>query len=132
LSDTELSYEFQRSRFPYQIGYDAAGIVTDIGEGVTRLKIGDKVYTRLPEVGRGTKLRPDDKLQDQGIKLTVVLGAWSEYVKCSENYVALKPTNLSFSDTASLPLAGVTSLQVLRKYHSSLEGKTVFIPAGCQ
>jgi NADPH:quinone reductase-like Zn-dependent oxidoreductase len=59
-----------------------------------------------------------------------LVGAWSEYVKCSERYVALKPKNLSFGDAASLPLAGVTALQVLRKYEGSLEGKTVFIPAG--
>ncbi|KAK4039540.1 alcohol dehydrogenase [Parachaetomium inaequale] len=95
--------------FPYQIGYDAAGVVTDVGEAVKDLSVGDEVYTRLPEVSRG---------------------AWSEYVKCSERYVALKPKNLSFSDAASLPLAGVTALQVLRKYKGSLEGKTVFIPAG--
>ncbi|KAG7286751.1 hypothetical protein NEMBOFW57_009065 [Staphylotrichum longicolle] len=98
-----------KDTFPYQIGYDAAGVVTDVGEGVKGLSVGDEVYTRLPEVSRG---------------------AWSEYAKCSERYVALKPKNLSFSDAASLPLAGVTALQVLRKYNGSLEGKTVFIPAG--
>ena len=61
-----------------------------------------------------------------------MIGAWSEYVKCAERYVALKPKNLSFPFAASLPLAGVTALQVLRKYKGSLEGKTVFIPAGCK
>lgn len=43
-----------------------------------------------------------------------------------------KPKNLSFCDAASLPLAGVTALQVLKQYEGSLEGKTVFIPAGCK
>ncbi|UPK96288.1 hypothetical protein LCI18_007223 [Fusarium solani-melongenae] len=96
-------------KFPYQIGYDASGVVVDIGEDVKGLKVGDEVYTRLPEIGRGS---------------------WSEYAKCAEHYVSLKPKNLSFSDAASLPLVGVTALQVLRKYNGSLEGKTVFIPAG--
>ena len=59
-------------------------------------------------------------------------GAWSEYVKCPEIYIAAKPRNLSFSDAASLPLAGVTALQVLSQYKGLLEGKTVIIPAGCK
>ncbi|PHH91698.1 hypothetical protein CDD83_10615 [Cordyceps sp. RAO-2017] len=98
-----------KEQFPYKIGYDAAGVVTEIGDAVKGLKVGDQVYTRLPEVDRG---------------------AWSEYAKCAERYVSLKPKNISFGDAASLPLAGVTALQVLRKYRGSLEGKTVFIPAG--
>ena len=57
-------------------------------------------------------------------------GSWSEYAKCAEYYVALKPESLSFGDAASLPLAAVTALQAFRKYNGSLEGKTVFIPAG--
>ena len=59
-------------------------------------------------------------------------GAWSEYAKCDEQFVALKPRNLSLGDSAALPLAAMTALQVLRKYDGSLEGKTVFIPAGCK
>ncbi|UKZ78462.1 hypothetical protein TrVFT333_006202 [Trichoderma virens FT-333] len=82
---------------------------TDVGKSVKTLKVGDEVYTRLPEVGRG---------------------AWSEYAKCSEEYVALKPKTITFGEAASLPLAAVTALQVLRQYKGSLEGKTVFIPAG--
>merc|ERR1712000_331266 len=98
-----------QEQFPYQIGYDAAGVVTEVGSGVTHVKVGDEVYTRLPEASRGS---------------------WSEYAKCAESFVALKPASLSFSDAASMPLAGVTALQALSKYEGSLEGKTVFVPAG--
>lgn len=51
---------------------------------------------------------------------------------CPEYYVAPKPKGLSFGDAASLPLAAVTALQAMRKYRGSLEGKTVFVPAGCE
>ena len=40
--------------FPYKLGYDAAGVVDSVGPGVKNLKVGDEVYTRLPENGRGT------------------------------------------------------------------------------
>lgn len=40
--------------FPYKIGYDAAGTVVEIGTDVSRFKVGDSVYVRLPESHRGT------------------------------------------------------------------------------
>ncbi|KAF2719267.1 putative alcohol dehydrogenase [Polychaeton citri CBS 116435] len=98
-----------KDEFPYKLGYDCAGVVTAVGEQVSRLKIGDEVYVRLPEASRG---------------------AWSEYAKCAERYVALKPKNLSFEDAASIPLAAMTAYQALSKYRGSLAGKTVFVPAG--
>lgn len=60
------------------------------------------------------------------------IGSWSEYAVCPEDHLALKPASLSFGDAASLPLAAMTALQAFRKYEGSLEGKTVFVPAGCK
>ncbi|KAJ4153609.1 hypothetical protein LMH87_010091 [Akanthomyces muscarius] len=96
-------------KFPYNIGYDVAGVVEEVGSGVTSFKAGDEVYVRLPESNRG---------------------AWAEFAVCPERFIALKPKNLSFGDAASLPLAALTALQAMREYKGSLEGKTIFIPAG--
>jgi NADPH:quinone reductase-like Zn-dependent oxidoreductase len=52
-------------------------------------------------------------------------------VKVPEEYVAIKPKSMSFDVAASVPLVAMTALQALRKYDSSLSGKTTFIPAGC-
>ncbi|KAK2594635.1 hypothetical protein QQS21_007672 [Conoideocrella luteorostrata] len=41
-----------KDSFPYKLGYDAAGVVTEIGSSVTRVNVGDEVYTRLPESHR--------------------------------------------------------------------------------
>ncbi|KAJ3473298.1 hypothetical protein NLG97_g10389 [Lecanicillium saksenae] len=98
-----------QDEFPYNIGYDAAGVVEEVGSGVTSFKAGDEVYVRLPESARG---------------------AWAEFAVCPESYIALKPKNMDFGDAASLPLAAMTALQALREYKGSLEGKTIFIPAG--
>lgn len=59
-------------------------------------------------------------------------GAWSELARTTEDFVALKPNSLSMEDSASIPLAAMTALQALRGYPGSLEGKTVFVPAGCR
>ncbi|OAG05791.1 GroES-like protein [Paraphaeosphaeria sporulosa] len=98
-----------KERFPYQIGYDCAGEVTAIGRNVSKLKVGDQVYTRLPEAYRGS---------------------WAEYAKCPDRFVAKMPSNMSFAHAAAIPLAALTAMQALQKYKGSLAGKTVFVPAG--
>ncbi|EPS28751.1 hypothetical protein PDE_03697 [Penicillium oxalicum 114-2] len=98
-----------KDSFPYKIGYDCAGTVVQVGSQVSRVKVGDEVYTRLPECHRG---------------------AWSELAKTTEDFVALKPLSLSMEDAASIPLAAMTALQALRRYSGDLAGKTVFVPAG--
>ncbi|KAF2166826.1 hypothetical protein M409DRAFT_66389 [Zasmidium cellare ATCC 36951] len=95
--------------FPIRLGYDCAGVVTEVGKDVRDLKVGDKVWSRLPE---STK------------------GSWSEYAKATPSHISLMPTNLSFAEAASLPLAAITAVQALRKYEGDLAGKTVFVPAG--
>lgn len=41
------------SRFPYKLGYDCAGIITQVGSDVKRFKVSDEVYVRIPESHRG-------------------------------------------------------------------------------
>lgn len=99
----------KKDSFPYVIGYDASGVVEEVAADVKNFKVGDEVYVRLPEMDRG---------------------AWAEYAKTQEKFVALKPKNLSLVDSASVPLATMTALQALHRYNGSLEGKTVFVPGG--
>lgn len=48
----------QVNGFPYKIGHDCAGVVVEIGRAVSGFKVGDEVYSRLPERSRGTSNRP--------------------------------------------------------------------------
>ena len=106
-------------------------MITEVAEGVTRLKVGDEVYTRLAEVDRGTEWTfLLFYLALKAVSLIKDPGSWSEYVKSAEDHVALKPKSLSFGEAASIPLAATTAMQALRKYKGSLSGKTVFVPAG--
>jgi len=91
------------------LGYDVAGVVEQVGEeSSTSFAVGDEVFVRL-----------------KGMKY----GALAEYVVCTIPELAKKPTNLSFSEAASIPLAGLTAYQSLRR-GAVKEGSKVFIPGG--
>jgi len=82
--------------FPIVLGCDVAGIVEELGEGVARLRKGDKVwaYARKPVVQWGT---------------------WAEYVAVPETSAALLPPRLLFEEAAAVPCAALTAYQALRK-----------------
>jgi len=93
---------------PATLAYDVSGIVAEIGSEVTGYKIGDLVFSRVP--------------QEQ-------MGTLTEFVAVTSPAVAKKPTNNSFEEAASLPLAGLTALQSLEYAKIKKEDK-VLIHAG--
>ena len=94
------------AKFPVILGFDAAGEVTETGTKVTRFKPGDRVYSRL-----------DRKFG----------GAYAEYAVGSENTFSLIPSNLTYTEAAALPLAGVSALQALKNKGKLSPGKKVLI-----
>lgn len=95
--------------FPVTMGYDASGIISAVGEGVTEFKVGDEVYTR---VGHEFKA-----------------GTVAEYTIAHVSKVAPKPKTSSFEEAASYPLAAITAMQMLRKANFKA-GDNVFVTAG--
>ncbi|MDQ0233105.1 NAD(P)-dependent alcohol dehydrogenase [Metabacillus malikii] len=87
-------------------GGDMAGTVEAIGEKVTQFKVGDEVFGDLSDSGWGT---------------------FAEYVAADEKALALKPRNLSFEESAAVPMAAVTSLQALRDKGNVKTGQEVLI-----
>ena len=77
---------------PRILGWDAAGIVQEIGEQVTKFKPGDEVYYA------GDLTRP---------------GCNSEYQLVDEKIVGNKPQTLEFSAAAALPLTSITAWEAL-------------------
>src|SRR5690625_457156 len=94
--------------FPLILGWDAAGVVSEVGKDVVNFKVGDAVFAR-PNMANGT---------------------YSEYVAVEEELVALKPKSLSFEEAASVPLAGLTAWQCLVDFGQIKEGDKVLIHAG--
>ena len=83
-------------RLPRGVGYDYAGIVEAVGDGVARLRIGDAVVGIV---------NPVDSRN----------AAMAERVCATEALATVKPPTLSFADGASLPGAGITAVQALRE-----------------
>jgi NADPH:quinone reductase len=83
---------------PYPVrwapGFDAAGLVEEVGEGVEDFKPGDRVM--LMSDRRGGQC-----------------GTFAEYVRVSEKLAGKAPESISLSDAGSIPIAGLTAYQAL-------------------
>jgi NADPH:quinone reductase-like Zn-dependent oxidoreductase len=93
-------------QFPVTPGYDLAGEIVAVGDGVQVRKVGDRVFAMRP-------LREP--------------GTYAEYATVAENLVALKPTKATMEDAAALPLAALTAYQALFKTGELKSGQTVLI-----
>jgi NADPH:quinone reductase-like Zn-dependent oxidoreductase len=96
-------------QFPKGIGRDVSGVVEKIGKNVKNFKAGDKVYSRIDES---------------------FVGTMAEYVISNDKDVAFIPSNLSFDESASIPLAGLTSYQALVDVAKLSSGENILIHAG--
>nr|WP_315031430.1 NADP-dependent oxidoreductase [uncultured Chryseobacterium sp.] len=77
------------------LGRELAGIVVEKGVHVTQFNIGDKVFCGSGSMGSN--------------------GTYAEYISVPEAIVSLKPKNISFEQAASIPSAGLTSLQIFKR-----------------
>ena len=71
------------------LGSDIAGVVDDVGEGVTRFRTGDEVY--------------GDNL--------ALMGGFAEYALAAESALAPKPAELTFAEASTIPQAGAIALR---------------------
>ncbi len=98
-------------RLPVTLGYDVAGVVKQVGEGVASLRVGDRVYGQAAVTTGGS-------------------GAFAEYATAPASRLARMPRNLSFTDAASLPLVGVSALQGVVEYMKVQPGQKVLVHGG--
>jgi NADPH:quinone reductase-like Zn-dependent oxidoreductase len=96
-------------QLPATLGSDLAGVVVEVGNGVTRFKPGDAIFASIFDLG---------------------IGSVAEFAVVPESAAALKPANLDFVQAASMPMVGLTSWQALKESAKLRAGQKVFIPAG--
>ena len=99
--------------FPVIWGSDLAGVVTEVGPSVTLFKPGDEVY--------GMK---------DGYVAKTYRGTYAEYVVVPEKSLAVKPTNLSYEEAATVPATGLTAWQAMVNQGRLKPGQRVLIHAG--
>lgn len=111
--DWKLREGYLKERLPFEfpiiLGWDAAGIIAEVGEAVRDFKVGDRVFARPATTRQGT---------------------YAEFVPVEENLLARMPDNMTFEEAAAIPLAGLTAWQALVDVAKIKEGDRVLVHAG--
>ncbi|MEO6655553.1 MAG: NADPH:quinone reductase [Pyrinomonadaceae bacterium] len=89
---------------PYTPGKDAAGVVEAVGESVTKLKPGDRVYTS-----------------------NSISGTYAEYTLCEEIDLGRLPDNVTFEQGAGIWTPYATSYRALFQKTKAKAGETVLV-----
>jgi NADPH:quinone reductase-like Zn-dependent oxidoreductase len=94
---------------PMILGWDLAGVVEEVGEGVSGFSAGDRVFgmPRFPALARCD----------------------AEYVSAPADEIARAPDALTVEETGALPLAGLTAWQALVSTAGVGEGDRVLVTA---
>lgn len=92
------------SQLSLSSGNDAAGIVVEVGAGVSAFKPGDKVYTT-----------------------NTLSGAYAEFTRVIADSLHLVPASLSFTEAAALPTPYLTAFRALIQRGKARPSDTVLI-----
>lgn len=92
--------------FPHVPNYDVAGVITEVGEGVSGWNVGDAVVAFL---------------------WLGAPGAAAEYVAAPAEVLAAAPRTVDLADAAALPSAGLAAWQSLFEHAGLESGRSVLI-----
>ncbi len=98
-------------KLPVTLGGDIAGVIAEVGDGVTDAKVGDKVYGQANAVAGNS-------------------GAFAEYAATGASQVNHMPANVDFRQAAALPLTGLSALQVINNHMHLQSGQKILIHGG--
>jgi NADPH:quinone reductase-like Zn-dependent oxidoreductase len=92
--------------FPHIPNFDVAGVIAEVGDGVSGWSAGDAVVAFLPMTAPG---------------------AAAEYVAVPAGLLAAAPRTAELADTAALPSSGLTAWQALFEHGSLKAGQSVLV-----
>src|SRR3954452_15164036 len=94
---------------PLTLGSDLSGEIIAVGPGVSDLRVGDQVY---------------------GVTNPRFIGSYGEYALASAAMIARKPTSLTYTEAASVPVIAVTAWQALFDQAQLKAGQSVLVHGG--
>jgi len=103
---------------------DGAGEVVEIGAGVTRVKVGDKVAGCFFQRWPGGQPPPNVQANALGGSID---GMLAKFVVLEEDGVVKIPAHLSVEEGATLPCAGVTAWHALVEHGKLVAGQSVLL-----
>jgi NADPH:quinone reductase-like Zn-dependent oxidoreductase len=92
--------------FPHIPNFDVAGVIAEVGKGVSRWSVGEAVVAFLPMAAPG---------------------AAAEYVAVSADVLAAAPRTVELADAAALPSSGLTAWQSLFEYADLKAGQNILV-----
>ncbi|MER6288148.1 NAD(P)-dependent alcohol dehydrogenase [Streptomyces sviceus] len=128
--------------FPMVPGHEIAGIVSEVGPGVTKYKVGDRVGVGCMVDSCGECENCKAGIEQHCLKGNVptyngigkdgepTYGGYSEKVVVDENYVVRIPEGLSLDEAAPLLCAGITTYSPLKKWGAGPGKKVAVIGLG--
>lgn len=96
-----------KPQLPFIPGMDASGVVTELGEGVNGIAVGDRVYTAA-----------------------TVTGASADYLCCATDKVHPLPSRCSFAQGASLGVPAATAWRALFQKGQAKSGQRLLVHGG--
>ena len=90
---------------PYTPGVEAAGTVTEVGEGVTNIPVGERIIAVLPS------------------------GGYAEYVAIAAARAFPIPSGLSSIQAAALPVQGLTAYHIISTFGHLQPGERILVQA---
>jgi alcohol dehydrogenase len=121
---------------PHISGSDVAGTVVEVGEDVSKFKVGDRVVSHSNLSCRTCEACTSGREYDcvdrtiWGFQTGPLWGGFSQYTHLPEVNVSKIPDNVSFDDAAAVSMVGMTSWHMLVGRANIKPGQTVLIMGG--
>ena len=96
-------------KLPAILGWDVSGIVETTGKNVSGFRPGDAVFGCIGFPGLGK--------------------TYAEFTVANPKLLAKKPNNISFEESAAVPLAGLTAYQAINEHLKVIPGQKILIQA---